>query len=227
VVKKALVDALNSNEPVSLNKIAIAYGYTGSGTIRSQFPKLYAAVALKVRTDKARRLKQMRQGLEEALREDPPPSLLTVVLRLGFSTSTVLRENEPELTSQIAARYRRSFKERGADLAKKAELIITENPPPSVKELCGRLRISKAMMDKYAPELRSGVALRFREWKSEEKKRRHKELFREIHEIAAKLDRQGFCPTPKRILKLLSPGRKAGWRVINNAICEARDALTI
>jgi hypothetical protein len=162
-----------------------------------------------------------------ALREDPPPSLLTVVRRLGFSTSTVLRENEPELTSQIAARYRGSFKERGADLTKKAEPIIAENPPPSVKELSRRLGISKAMMDKYAPELRNGIALRYREWMAGEKKRRHKELFQEIHEIAAKLDRHGFCPSPRRILKLLSPGHKAGWHVINNAICEARAALTI
>lgn len=226
VLKQALLDALNSNEPVSLTRIAITHGYAGSGSIQYHFPKLYATVASKVRADEVERRQMIRRGLEDALREYPAPSLMTVVFRLGYKTSAVLRGNEPKLTGQIVDRYRRRFEERKAELAKKAESMIAENPPPSVKELCMRLGISVKTLNRHAQEIRKEAALRHREWKRADTKRRHKEVYQEIHEIAVALVGQGLYPAPTRILKLLSPHHKSCWHVITDAIGQARDAVT-
>ena len=87
---------------------------------------------------KAKRLKALRRGLEEALVENPPPSLNTVTHRLAYSTSTVLRENEPELMNRLAERYRESFRSRGSELERRVEPMLAEDPVPSVKEVCIR-----------------------------------------------------------------------------------------
>jgi AraC-like DNA-binding protein len=226
LVRKALEDVLNSSETVSLNKISLRLGYSSSNIIQSTFLDLRAALIRKNKTDKLGRLERVRRGLEEALREEPAPTLQSVARRLGFSGSAGLRYYEPEMVNQVAERYQRSIRERGDLLIIKAGQIIAENPPPSLKELSRRLGIRKDMFFRlYPPEFRKRLSLRRREWISNESRRRKERLFAEVKEIAEELARKGFYPSVERIRELLSPGHTGRWGTISMAVREARDAL--
>lgn len=225
VLEKALLDAVNSKEPISITGIALSHGYATAGSIQYHFPKLYAALALKAKADEEERRNRIRRGLEEALREDPAPSLMTVVHRLGYATSAVMRGNEPELTSQLVARYRNSFRERGTHIAKEAKAMMKESSPPSLAEVCSRLGMTAKTLNVYAPGVRKEVARRYREWKLGAASRRRKQLFEEVHHIVTELDRQGIYPTSQRILALLSPEQKGCWLATADAISEARESL--
>jgi hypothetical protein len=221
----ALKDALRSKEGKSLSQIAFDLGYSNSGTIRQLFPDLCAAVASENECLKAKRLKALRRGLEEALVEDPPPSLNTLTHRLGYSTSTVLRENEPELMNRLAERYRQSFKSRGPGLERRVEPLLAEDPVPSVKEVCMRLDISRGILTKYAPELVKRIAQKQQEWKNRDLMRRRAQLAKDVRDIAFDLDREGVSPTAKRIIGMLPTGHTACWQFLAKAILDAQEEI--
>ena len=221
-VKKALENALKSSKVISLHRVALDLGYASSGTIQKLFPDLYTACCLKNNAKKLERHIQMRRGLEESLQEEPAPSLGTILRRLGYSTSSVLIQNEPTLADEIAARYRRSFRERGVEPEKKAAPMLVEDPPPTLDDVCLRLGTQKAIVSKYAPALQKRISWRRREWVSNETKCRHRRLFQDMCEIARELDSQGVFPSLERILNLLPPGPKAGWNVLNEMLHEVQ-----
>jgi AraC-like DNA-binding protein len=223
VAKRALKDALRSKADTPLTQIALALGYSDSGSLTKLFPVLCAAMISKNRRLKAERLKALRRGLEVALVEDPPPSMETVTHRLGYSTSTVLKENEPELMSRLAERYRQSFKSRGPELERQVEPLLAEDPVPSVKEVCIRLDISRGFLTKYAPELVKKIAQKRQEWKNRDLLRRRAQLAKDVHDIAFDLDREGVLPTAKRIIAALPAGHTGGWQFLAKAILDAQE----
>jgi hypothetical protein len=225
VVEVALKDALRSSEGKSLSQIAFDLGYSNSGTIRKLFPDLCAAVASKNEYLKAKRLKALRTGLEEALVEDPSPSLNTLTHRLGYSTSTVLRENEPELMNRLAERYRQSFKLRGPELERRVEPMLAEDPVPSVKEVCIRLDISRGFLTQYAAGLVKKIAQKRQEWKNRDLIGRRAQLAKDVRDIACDLDREGVLPTAKRIIGMLPTGYTAGWQFLAQAIVDVQEEV--
>jgi hypothetical protein len=184
VAKRALKHALRSKADTPLTQIALALGYSNSASLTKLFPALCAAIISKNRRLKAERLKALRRGLEAALVEDPPPSMETVTHRLGYSTSTVLKENEPELMNRLAERYRQSFKSRGPALERLVEPLLAEDPVPSVKEVCIRLDISRGILTKYAPGLVKKIAQKHQEWKNRDLLRRRAQLAKDVRDIA-------------------------------------------
>ena len=55
-----------------------------------------------------RRREQIRMALKEALKEQPPPSLSEVARRLGYVTTTRLRDADGLLCTEIVINHRRS-----------------------------------------------------------------------------------------------------------------------
>jgi hypothetical protein len=225
VVEMALKDTLRSKEDKSLSQIAFDLGYSNSGTIRKLFPDLCAAVASKNERLRAKRRKALHRGLEEALVEDPPPSLNTVTHRLGYSTSTVLRENEPELMNRLAERYRQSFRSRGSELERRVEPMLAEDPVPSVKEVCIRLDITKGFLLKYASGLVTKIAQMHQEWKTRDVMRRRAQLVKAVRDIAFDLDRKDVYPSAKQILSVLPNGYTGGWKFLYKAIVDSQEEV--
>ncbi|PYT28671.1 MAG: hypothetical protein DMG57_14135 [Acidobacteria bacterium] len=69
-------------------------------------PEAQAKKSLEIRNAREvapkRRREQIRAALEEALHEEPAPSLTKIARRLGYGTSTRLREADASLCRQIA-----------------------------------------------------------------------------------------------------------------------------
>ncbi len=225
VVEMALKDTLRSNEDKSLSQIAFDLGYSTSGTIRKLFPDLCAAVVSKNQRLIAKRRKVLHRGLEEALVEDPPPSLNTVTHRLGYSTSTVLRENEPELMNRLAERYRQSFRSRGSELERRVEPMLAEDPVPSVKEVCIRLGISRGFLLKYASGLVRKIAQMHQEWKNRDVVRRRAQLVKAVRDIAFDLARKDVYPSAKQILGALPNGYTGGWKFLYETIADSQEEV--
>jgi hypothetical protein len=182
-------------------------------------------VASKNKRLKAKRLKALHRGLQEALVEDPPPSLNTVTHRLGYSTSTVLRENEPELMNRLAERYRQSFRSRGSELERRVEPMLAEDPVPSVKEVCIRLDITRGFLLKYASGLVRKIAQMHQEWKNRDVMRRRAQLVKDVRDIAFDLDRKDVYPSAKRILGVLPKGYTGGWKFLYKAIDDSQEEV--
>jgi hypothetical protein len=112
-----------------------------------------------------------------------------------------------------------------------AASIIAETPAPSLTEVCRRLGVIPKTIDKYEPELRDKITRQYREWKAEDLKFRHAQLYLEINEIAIELNQQGIRPSRRQILKLIPHRQKASWNVINDGISlamrEAQGVLKI
>ena len=105
-LKQTLEESLKSKDPVSVHHIAARPGYSNDGYIQQKFPELCAAIGRKIAERKQASLEAMRQTLEEALKDDPAPTLIELARRLGCTTSTTLRSYHPELCDRILARYR-------------------------------------------------------------------------------------------------------------------------
>ena len=157
----------------------------------------------------------------------PAPTLADLGHRLGYSTSAVLRAHEPGLCDQLARRRRAQVSKRRADLKTKAEAALLENPVPSVRDLCDRLRITMWFMETYFPDLKRAIAGQHRRCVSAETTRRREKLLQNVRDVVSELRSQGLYPSINRIVERLPEGSCRTWKSVTWAIREARDALSI
>jgi hypothetical protein len=96
-MKEILEQSLASIEPTSVHQIAANLGYSNDAYILQKFPGLCRAISRRIALAKHGRMQDMRQTLENALSENPVPTLTDLSRRLGYSSSVVLRAHEPDL----------------------------------------------------------------------------------------------------------------------------------
>jgi AraC-like DNA-binding protein len=226
-LKEILERSLKLTEPISVHRIAIELGYSNDGYIQKKFPQLCQAVGKKIARVKRARPYAIQQALRDALHEDPAPTLTELSLRLGYSSSTVLRAHEPDLCDQLRARRAAHILRCRADLESKATAALSENPAPSVQDVCKRLGLTLFVMSKHFPALRRAIAERHRQWTSSTTAQRRENLFLDIASIASELHIRGTYPSVKDIVACLPPGSCREWTSITLAIRQAHQALGI
>jgi len=226
-LKEILERSLKSNEPTSVHRIAANLGYSNDGYTHQKYPELCRAIGDKIALAKQAESPTIRRTLENAIEEQPAPTLKDVSRRLGYSSSSVLRAHAPELCDQLAARHRGHVLERRTDLEKMVVAALGETPVPSVQALCKRFGISAWFMNQYFPAVRSVVAERHRQGVSAETRRRRERLYRDVHRIATELRGQSLYPSANRIVEHLPEGSSREWTALNLAIREAHKALGI
>ena len=74
-LQEILEESLESHEPVSVHHIAARLGYSNDGYLQKKFPDLCAAISKKVAERKQAHLEELHRTLENALGENPPPTL--------------------------------------------------------------------------------------------------------------------------------------------------------
>jgi hypothetical protein len=90
-IQSALEQSLAQDPPVPTRRIAARLGYANGGFIHKKFPDLCRAIAEELENCKKRRLDELRQAVNAARLEDPPPTLHNLSRRLGFQNSSALR----------------------------------------------------------------------------------------------------------------------------------------
>lgn len=188
ILRQALERVLESREvPFPTEKeIARRLG-CGHSTLRKHFPTLCQAIAKQrrklakpeelqgVRVGKRRKrldIENLRQTLEELLQghETPPPTVIEVARRLGCNDTT-LRKHFPDLCNEIAKRGRKRHDFDSLQRSLEAVLLSNERPP-SLKELARRLDCSATTLSEHFPELCAQITERHRGWGDADDQRR-------------------------------------------------------
>ena len=220
--KMALENALESAELFSPFTVARNCGYSGS-QLGSIFPDLWTAVVSKARENKQRHHTEIHKKLEEALSEDPAPSLWALSRRLGCSPE-FLRNREPELRNLLGERHKRTQMKRLEIIEKQVMLRLAEDPPPSATEVCCSLGISNQSLTRYLPAIQEKLTRRRKEWVQGKIQRRHEAVFQEAREIALRLHKPGVITPMSQIQRLLSPSNMPNWNILTEILSEARDS---
>lgn len=103
-MEKDLKDALSDSPVPSLADLCRQLGYSSSLVFRCHFPLLCQEILVCRRNLRNQQIAELRKTLQRVLIEEPAPSFSSVCRRVGLSAAT-LRENCPEESAAICARY--------------------------------------------------------------------------------------------------------------------------
>jgi len=117
--KAAIVQQSARQEmPPTVESLATSLGCQSRTPIRKRFPSVVAALAARSTERVSKRREMVRSALENAMNEDPPPSLHQLAKRLGKGQCT-LRRLFPEASCALQARYH-DWKRQAARQAREA-----------------------------------------------------------------------------------------------------------
>jgi hypothetical protein len=226
-LKRVLEDYLASAGPVpSLDHIAASLGYAVDGSLRQKFPELCRALAARIAEQKRIRLAAIEPALEQALHEFPALSVTQLAKRLGFSAACVLKAHAPALYEKVEARYRSYAETCRADLQNKLEAVLEENSPPSLRTVYARFGVTESIVNTSFPELQREIGLRHLQYQRQQSQARRDAVRAEIREIVRALQAEGTCPSVPRVTSQLKPGSLREWRVVGQAVADARKELS-
>jgi hypothetical protein len=225
-VKKVLEDYLASDEDVPpLDRIAASLGYAVDQSLRKKFPELCRALSARIAEQKRTRVAAIEPALEQALHEIPPPSLRQMAKRLGFSAACVLKGHSPALYEKLKTKWQAYEETYRLELQDKLEAALMENPPPSLTSIYSRLGVTESIVNTSFPTLRREIGLRHMQHQQQQAQARRDAVQAEIREIVHILHAQGVCPSVPRVTSLLKSGSLREWKVVSNAVNDARREL--
>lgn len=197
-IEKVLLAALEEHPPISVTKLLAKLG-CNKRTLRRKFPELTKKLGRKSLAYHMPKVdvKRASEVLKHACGEEPPPSLREVSGRLGAGHSVKsLNIKFPEECSLIVERYRSRFKSDidydGIEKAMRDSL--SENPPPSLANLCRRRGVAVNYVRQKLPELWALARQRYVRYLEEEMTSRRAVLVEEITSNAKKMLRDGVRP---------------------------------
>jgi hypothetical protein len=161
-MKRALEMALASDHPIPLNHLAQQLGYHDATVVEKRFPELCRAIREKRDPWNAQRILHIRRVASLALQEEPPPSLAEIARRVNIGMRKTLRKycpNVGELLTERRAAY------RAACLAHREAALrsaLVETPPPSIRHVARRLRLSKNTLKRGFRSLCRAIGIRYR-----------------------------------------------------------------
>jgi AraC-like DNA-binding protein len=168
----ALKAALAQDDPESVPRIARRLGYASSGPFLAQFPGLCREIHAKIAKQKKARIRAMRRIVKQALRQNPPPALRQLVVRLGYKDKKVIGHYFGALSAELLAR-RKAFKEReAAQLRRRLQRCTCKEPPPSMGEVCRKLGLKNITASRKFPNEYRIIVTRFLQRRNETARRR-------------------------------------------------------
>jgi hypothetical protein len=161
VIQKALEESLVLEMPCPVHRSAHSLGFQTEDPLTRRFPDLCRAIKAKRVLVRAARRRTLASALEAALKENPPPSLEQIAHPLGYTSHTVIREWEPALCAKLTS-MRREFAERSRkELGRRLKAVLTEDPPPSLREVHARLGVTQAITYGNFPEIHGAISARY------------------------------------------------------------------
>ena len=195
---------LAQESPLSLREIASKLGYKAPHAIRERFPELCRAIAAKRKQQPLRGKEKLRLALEAARTESPPPSLMQIARRLGFSSEAVLLAAYPEMCASHRQWRRAWFEERRDNLRGSIREWVAAQPAPTVTSVCLHFDISACYFQSRFPEEKGEVVRRSAESARMDRERRAAMMRKEVFEIVRKLHEERIFPSLSRVKSVLS-----------------------
>ncbi|MBS1811316.1 MAG: TniQ family protein [Acidobacteria bacterium] len=167
-----------------------------------------------------------RQVLKAALTEMPPPSLQSVLRKLGCEdTGYYYYDHFPELCICITKRYKeyRSGYFNADAIRNDLQQMLAENPPPSFSEVSRRIGYSRSLIHKTFPTLSEQLLERYKEYRQLYRAGNLEKLREEIREVVISLQRQGIYPNETKVRKMVTT--PARWEQFKQVMQEVRQEL--
>jgi transcriptional regulator with XRE-family HTH domain len=207
-VRKELEAALTELPPPSISEIARRTGHHMI-TIEKKFPQLYAEVVARRANRNVKPVpdEEAEAVLRSTLSEEPPPSLQSVLRRLGFHTTAFYYYTRfPALCLAITGRYK-SYRNKPFDEIEAREALqkaLAEDPPPSFSEVARRLNHSREFVRRKLPELSKAISSRYKEYNKLRSEENNKRLWREVEEAVHSIVEEGLYVSEQRVRGRLS-----------------------
>jgi hypothetical protein len=100
-----------------------------------------------------------------------------------YRCSTSLKQNFPELYERVLQRANSERCEEREELTLKLESYLRETPPPTVREITGRVLLCEAALVERYPILMAQLATRSKKHQSESTALRRNQVFTEVRQI--------------------------------------------
>jgi hypothetical protein len=231
-IRKLLERSLAEEHPRSLYALAVSLGYANEGYIQRKFPALCHAIRERIRSEKKARIGNMEETLKAALTEETPPSLEDVRKRVGYLTSTVLRNHFPALCDELLARRRLHRRQQILELKTKLGSAMLEWPAPSLVGLCKQFDLPRHYLERMFPTECASIRARYACARKETAELRKELVRKEVHRVMHQLCRAGLRPTLKRVKAVLDKIVRYKWADVSAAAKAVRqelrsDALTL
>jgi hypothetical protein len=168
-------------------------------SLYNRFPDLCRAFAIANKTEKTQRLAPMRDAIETALTETPPPATRELAARLGC-TEAVMKYRYPELNAALIKRLperKRFLKEQLLIVIRKA---LIEDPPPSMETVAARVGKNAAYLRSLDPDLFKTIRSRHQAQRESDAASRRIAFRAEIACAVADLLQRGLTPSRLKVL---------------------------
>jgi hypothetical protein len=199
-VRKLLQEALQDDDCLSVPELAARLGYKRSERLRQVSPDLCRRLTKRHRACRrthwwqgpgAKRIGEkdgIRALLEDSLKQDPPIPLRRIAAQLGYSGGNAgfIHRCFPDLCQSIAKRLEAWKKRRTEELRAVVTAAITEQSPPTLRELSRRLGFqTSTTLRSWAPDLADKLLKKRIEHMAVEKARCHAVLTAVLSECPA------------------------------------------
>ncbi|MGO9896836.1 MAG: hypothetical protein ACLPX8_21755 [Bryobacteraceae bacterium] len=204
-LENILRDHLAQERPLSLKEIASKLGYKADNAIRARFPELCRAITAKRKLHPGRGKEKVRLALQAARTESPPPSLMQIARRLGFSSEEALSTADPEMCAASHRQWRREWiEEQRDDLGRSIREWLATEPAPTVTTVCLHFNISWCYFQSRFPDQEAEVVRRAAERVRMEREFRAVQMRNAVFEIVLKLHNERTFPSLSRVKSALS-----------------------
>lgn len=203
-LENILRDHLAQECPPSLKEIASKLGYKADQAVRTRFPELCRAITAKRKLHRGRGKEKVRLALEAARTESPPPSLMQIARRLGFSSEEALLTADPETCASHRQWRREWIEEQRDDLRRSIREWLATEPAPTVTAVCLHFNISFCYFQSRFPDEKAEVLRRAAERVRMEREFRAVQMRDEVFEIVLRLHDERTFPSLSRVKSALS-----------------------
>jgi AraC-like DNA-binding protein len=193
---------LAQESPPSLKEIASELGYKAPKAIRQRFPVLCRAITAKREQQPLRG--RRRLALDGARTANPPPSLMQIARRLGFSSEEVLLTADPEMCASHRKWRRAWFEEQREQLRLSIREWVATEAAPTLISVCLHFDISPCYFQSRFLAERAEVVQRSAERARMDRERRAVMMREEVFEIVRGLYEKQIFPSLSRVKSALS-----------------------
>lgn len=229
-VRRALEAALDETPAPSMMEVARRLGRTTSG-LKYRFADLCEAIVTRYETYRRqvrrKEWERARRALQAALKDESHPSVAEVARRIKWDFSRLCRRF-PELCREVSRRHLQHLKTGWSKVGRTLEEILQEQPPPSMREVTGRLNRSATSLYSYFPRLCRRIGARHAEYRRRSFVQRKRQFLSDVRRIAIALHAGGVYPSVRKVEERLpEPKSLRSDRAALKALREVRLELKL
>lgn len=224
-LRDALRVAIDSGTVASPRKIAMVLGYSSPDRVLQKCSSLATALKERIKDATSAQRLLIRTELEAALIEGTPPTLKEMAIRLGVSSSSALRLQEPGLCDRLLKERKRWKAKEWKRVIPIFERAMTTEEIPGFARFCKEAGFSPESIGAKFPALKEAYTTRFRVLREEKRQAEAKTFEQRVQKAVHGLCGRGEWPSVGKVVAEDTRLRRWGWDGLRRAIARAAASL--